>query len=333
MNSDDNVNSSNPSSPRTSGSNNSNILPNNMPITNYTLNQTINDGLTITTNIQGMDISGTMYTDTSFTTIVNNMIDIQIDENLDSQVIIIDDTSDISSNISAQLLNQIRIYAQEIQCSDFQGKGTLDDYNELFIAASKIANETKQITLSVDTAGFENFADAADELAALFESFITKLSNINIISDIGFLTTVSNALERIVNLSNTFGRFKQTIIATAQIQIPKSALDTNVLLQDVESQLSCAMNYIGYFVDPTGASGIVQSNAQLSSDEKHIISKAVTAIDNWALLSDQGLSISLATNPEIIGIGESNQKFIQKTAGLKNLTLRLKTKLDTYKNI
>jgi hypothetical protein len=285
----------------------------------------------MTTNIQGIDVSGTLHTDTSFTTIVNNMIDIQIDENLNSQVVITDDTTtDNSSNL---LLEQIKAYAQEIQCSDFQGKGTLTDYNELFVAASKIANDTKQISLSVDTQGFEEFANAADELSGLFESFITRLSNINIINDIGFLTTVSNALGRIVNLSNTFGRFKQTIIATSQIQVPKSALETNALLQDVNSQLGCAMNYIGYFVDPTGASSTVQSNAQLSSDEKKIISKAVAAIDNWAELSDQGLTISLATNPDIVGIGESNQKFIEKATNLKNLTLQLKTKLSTYKNI
>lgn len=300
-------------------------------ISTYIINQTVNDGLTITTNIQGIDISGTVHTDTSFTTIVNNMIDIQIDQSLDSEVIITNNTT--TDNSSNRLLEQIKSYAQEIQCSDFHGKGTLTDYNELFVAASKIANETKQISLSVDTQGFAEFANAADELSTLFESFIIKLSNINIINDIGFLTIVSNALGRIVNLSNTFGRFKQTIIATSQIQIPKSALETNILLQDVNSQLGCAMNYIGYFVDPTGASSTVESNAQLSTDEKTIISKAVSTIDSWAELSDQGLTISLATNPQIVGISESNQKFIEKATSLKNLTLQLKTKLSTYKNI
>lgn len=313
------------SPPSTPGQPNPNPNPNT--ITNIILNETLNDGLTITTNIQGFDPSSNLITDTSFGTIVNNLIDVQIEESLDSQVIVTDDTS---SNI---LLNQIKAYAQEIQCSDFQGKGTLDDYNQLFLAASKIANDSKQITLDVDTQGFEEFASAADELSALFESFITKLSNINIINDIDFLTTISSALARIVNLSNTFGRFKQTIIATSQIQIPKSALETNGLLNSVNSQLSCAMNYISYFVDPTGASDAVQANAQLSSDEKQVISKAVAAIDNWAELSTHGLSISLNTNPQILGISESNQRFIEKTASLKNLTLRLKTKLDTYKNI
>ncbi len=315
--------SSRPPSP-TSSSSNSNTTS---QITNIILNETLNDGLTITTNIQGFDISSNMITDTSFSTIVNNLIDVQIDESLDSQVVILNDTS---SNI---LLEQIKGYAQEIQCSDFQGKGTLDDYNQLFLAASKIANDSKQITLDVDTQGFEEFASAADELSALFESFITKLTNINIINDIDFLTTISNALARIVNLSNTFGRFKQTIIATSQIQIPKSALETNALLNSVNSQLSCAMNYISYFVDPTGASETVQTNAQLSNDEKQVISKAVAAIDNWSQLSEHGLTISLNTNPQILGISESNQRFIEKTANLKNLTLRLKTRLDTYKNI
>lgn len=315
--------SSRPPSPTSSPSNSNTTSQ----ITNIILNETLNDGLTITTNIQGFDISSNMITDTSFSTIVNNLIDVQIDESLDSQVVILNDTS---SNI---LLEQIKGYAQEIQCSDFQGKGTLDDYNQLFLAASKIANDSKQITLDVDTQGFEEFASAADELSALFESFITKLTNINIINDIDFLTTISNALARIVNLSNTFGRFKQTIIATSQIQIPKSALETNALLNSVNSQLSCAMNYISYFVDPTGASETVQTNAQLSNDEKQVISKAVAAIDNWSQLSEHGLTISLNTNPQILGISESNQRFIEKTANLKNLTLRLKTRLDTYKNI
>jgi hypothetical protein len=301
----------------------------NTQIVNPILNEVLNDGLTITTNVQGTDLSNNVITETNFNTIINNMIDIQIDQDLDASVIITENTD----NSSNYLLNQIRTYAQEIQCSDFHGKGTLDDYNELFVAASKIANETKQISLQVDTDGFNQFASAADELSELFESFITKLTNINIINDIGFLSIVAHALERIVNLSNTFGRFKQTIIATSQIQIPKTALETNQLLQNVNAEISCAMNYISYFVDPTGANSTVTNNAQLSSDEKQIISKAVTAIENWSALSEHGLTISLNTNPQIIGIEDSNLKFKQNTTNLKNLTARLKIKLDNYKNI
>jgi hypothetical protein len=33
---------------------------------------------------------------------------------------------------TALLMNQISLYASEIQCSSFHGKGTIDDYTELF---------------------------------------------------------------------------------------------------------------------------------------------------------------------------------------------------------
>jgi hypothetical protein len=296
-------------------------------IINFTLNETLNDGITITTNQQGTDISSIEVTNTVFDTIITNNIDININQNLHSTVDVYDDTS------SNSLLNEIRLYASEITCSDFHGKGTINDYNELFITASKIANETKQITLDVDTNGFNEFATAADDLSALFNSFIVKLQNINIINDLDFLTSVANALKKIVNLSNTFGRFKQTIIATSQIQIPKSALDANQILSSVNNEISCAMNYISYFVDPTSVSPSIAASAALSSDEQHIITKAIDAIENWQTLSEHGLTISMNNDPNIIGIKQSNTNFLNKTSNLKNLTLQLKQKLDQYKNI
>jgi hypothetical protein len=296
-------------------------------IINYTLNEILNDSITITTNQQGTDISSIQITNTFFDTIVTNDIDVNIIENLTSSVEVYDDTS------SNALLNEIKLYASEIKCSDFHGKGTINDYNQLFITASKIANETKQITLDVDTNGFNEFANAADDLSALFNSFIVKLQNINIINDLDFLSSVANALKKIVNLSNTFGRFKQTIIATSQIQVPKSALDANSILSSVNDEISCAMNYISYFVDPTSVSPSIASNAALSSDEQHVITKAIDAIENWQTLSEHGLTISMNNDPNIIGIKQSNTNFLNKTSNLKNLTLQLKLKMDQYKNI
>jgi len=71
-------------------------------------------------------------------------------------------------------------------------KGTIDDYNELFIAASKIANDTKQMKLDVEVDGFDDFGRAADELSELFASFTKKIQNINIINDETFLQSVLN---------------------------------------------------------------------------------------------------------------------------------------------
>ena len=93
------------------------------------------------------------------------------------------------------------------------------------------------------------------------------------------------------------------------------------------------MNYIGYFVDPTSVSPSIVANASLSMDEKNVITKAITAIDNWQTLSDQGLTISMNNDPNIIGIKEANTNFLNKTSNLKNLTLQLRVKMDRYKNI
>ena len=71
------------------------------------------------------------------------------------------------------------MYAEKIKCTDFQGKGTINDYANLFEAASKIANETKQIQLDVDIEGFNEFASAADDLSALFAEMTIKLQNVN----------------------------------------------------------------------------------------------------------------------------------------------------------
>jgi hypothetical protein len=93
------------------------------------------------------------------------------------------------------------------------------------------------------------------------------------------------------------------------------------------------MNYIGYFVDPTSVSPSIAANASLSADEKNVIAKAITAIDNWQALSDQGLTISMNNDPNIIGIKQANTNFLNKTSNLKNLTLQLRVKMDRYKNI
>ena len=118
-----------------------------------------------------------------------------------------DDVSTPQSENSI-LISQIQTYASELKCSDFHGKGSIDDYTELFKAASQIANESKHMELNVDIEGFNDFASAADDLSNLFNGFIIKLQNVNIISDSAFLRAVVNALSKIVNLSNIFKQFK-----------------------------------------------------------------------------------------------------------------------------
>lgn len=332
-NSNNNSNNNSPTNTTTTTANQNNNIANPNNIVNFTLNETITDTYTQVINQQGTDISGVDITNTIFTTIdlsnninITSNIDVNITANLTEEVEIYDNT------INNPLLDEIKLYAGQIKCENFHGKGTIDDYNQLFITASKIANETKQMTLDIDTTGFTEFGNAADDLASLFEGFILKLQNVNIINDESFLRSILEALKKIVNLSNVFGRFKETIIATTEIQIPKSAVYTKSIIDSVISEVNCAMGYIGYFIDASSNPNL-KAKADLDADEKNIISKAITTIENWEVLCEHGVSISMDTNPDIISIKNSNDMLKTKSNQLKSMTSALRNKMNVYRNL
>ena len=294
-------------------------------ITNLTLDQTINGNGFIVVNQQGTAANGDEVTHSTFDT-TDPTLDPQIKENL---VETVDNYYDDAKNIETKLvLDQIKLYAGKIQCDDFHGKGSIDDYSELFRAASKIANDSKQIKLDVDVDGFNQFADAADELANLFNSFIVKLENVSIINDLDFLKAISIALSKIWNLSEVFGKFKQTILATTTVHMPKSAHDTKLLIEGVMTEVNCAMNYINHFVNPVSNPNLVGAN--LSSDEHNVITQAVNTIDNWNVLCDQGVSIAMSNNPDIQYISNANNELKTKSSTLRTATSNLKAKLALF---
>ncbi len=224
---------------------------------------------------------------------------------------------------SDNLVNEIRSYASQIKCEDFHGKGSIDDYSELFRAASKIANETRQMQLDIDIDGFNDFGRAADELSELFANFTKRLQNINIINDVSFLRAVLDALKKVSNLSDVFGRFKKTILVTSEIKVPKTAHDTKEVLVGVMGEINCAINYINNFVvpDPNLVKG------KLSDADKNIINKAVATIDNWQTLCDQGVSIALTNSTDMQYLKQANADLKNKTSVLKTVTSSLKSKL------
>ena len=277
-------------------------------------------------NAQGIDASGAGITKTTFDTTHPELYDPQIHENLSQKVETYNDISAIDSSANI-LLNEIKLYAGELKCSDFHGKGTIDDYSALFTAASRIANETKQMELDVDIAGFNEFAQAADDMSDLFNGFILKLQNVSIITDIGFLTSIAGALRRLVKLSETFGRFKQTVLATTAIQLPKSAHETKLIIDGVMEEVNCAMQYIEYFVSPTDLS---LSAAALSVEEKHIIAKSVETIDNWNTLCQYGVSIAMSSDVDIISIHNASEELKQSSVSLRSASSRLRSKLAAF---
>ena len=303
------------------GNSNVNVyVSNNDSIANVILDQIINDGNVVITNQQGIMTSGNVYTNTTFDTISNLTVD--IDQYLTENVV----TGYDNSTETGQIVAQIREYANKIKCEEFHGKGSIDDYGALFTAASKIANETKQMKLDVDVEGFDEFGRAADELSALFTSFTQRIQTVNIIDDSDFLRAVLNALIKIDNLSNVFGKFKDTILVTSTIRIPASAHQTKLILEGVMDEVSCAMNYINHFVAPEQSNNLVAAN--LSDSDKLIINKAVDTIDSWNLLCDQGVSIALTNNTDIQYIKQTNNDLRTKTNTLKNATNLLRAKLS-----
>jgi hypothetical protein len=262
-----------------------------------------------------------------FDTTQPDIYDPQIQQNLTQEISIYDDQTDLSGQ-TVTLLNQIKSYASEINCSDFHGKGSIEDYTVLFQAAAQIATESKQMDLNIDIAGFNEFADAADELSELFTGFITKLQNINIITDVSFLQSISIALGKIVNLSNIFGRFKATVLATSKIQIPKSSHDATVVIKGVMDEVNCAMQYINYFVSPESNPNLV--DAQLSSAEKNIITQSVNTINSWNILCEQGVSIAMSSDPDIQYIHQASNQLKTTTVNLKSVTASLKSKLASF---
>jgi len=278
----------------------------------------------IVINQQYSDASGNEHTETQFIT-TDPTSDVQITEDLSGNVIkYYDDTHD---SAKSAIIAQIELYASEIQCSNFHGKGSIDDYTQLFQAAAQIANESVQMQLDVDVDGFNEFASAAEDLSALFTGFILKLQNVSIIDDTAFLTAVANALSKIANLSKVFGKFKETILATSTVQLPKSAHDTSVLIQNVSSQIDCAMKYINHFVDSTSPA---PATAELSAEERGIINAAVSSISNWNALCKQGVSIAMANDADIQCINTVNQKLKQTTQTLSNATSLLKSKFSAF---
>ena len=280
---------------------------------------------------EGKDEDGDDLKKTTFDTTEPELYDPQIHQDLNETIETYNDLSgvDLSGNPSQTnaLFEEIKDYASQLQCSDFHGKGSIEDYNALFEAAGRIANETKQIELDVNIDGFNEFAEAADDLSSLFEGFILKLNNVSVITDVTFLTSVVFALKRIVNLSETFGRFKQTVFSTSAIQLPKSAFDTKVILDGVMDEINCAVQYIDHFVNPTDPS---LNEAALSAEEKEIIQKSVDTIDNWNNMAEYGVSIALSNDENIQCIQQHSLDLKTKKTSLVSASATLRAKLASF---
>ena len=256
--------------------------------------------------------------------------DIQITIDLSAIVQQYDNILDPSTNL---IMQEITMYAGKINCTDFQGKGTVEDYTELFQVASDLAKQAKQTTLNINIDGFKEFGNAADELSDLFKNYIVKIENMNVVNDTAFLSEILFYLKKIWNLSETFGKFKETIMGTSVIKIPKSLEDTRNILDGVMSEIDCAMKYIECFVSPECVADIslcCPGSYELNSDEKKQIAEAVKTIQKWNYLYNDNIQIAISENADVQFI-ESANAIIKSTANImKNNTAILKGKIKAF---
>jgi hypothetical protein len=220
------------------------------------------------------------------------------------------------------ILQDISLNAAKIKNTDFQGNGTIEDYAELFTEALKLMRNN---TFVIDISGFYDFGNAADELSNVFQDYIFKLQSIKPINNLDFLKAISISLEKISNLAHVFGTFKQTILSTSIIQIPKSLQYTRYILQDVISEVNSAMTYINHFIIPDQDI----SMADLSIQDKELIHCATHSINHCNNTHTKKKNDILSENVDIQFIEEAN-KIIAETANiLKNSTTIFKGKIST----
>ena len=254
--------------------------------------------------------------------------DIQIVEKLNTTIQIYDDEIDPEIN---GIIQEISQSASKINCIDFQGKGSIDDYSELFKVASNLAQEAKQTSLEIDIAGFNEFGNAADELSKLFQQYIVKIENLNVINDKDFLKAISVSLKKIWNLSETFGKFKETILGTSVIKVPKSLKDTRAVIEDVMGDIDCAMKYVHHFISPeSDGDANLCGYAELSDAEKLMIEESIDTIQHWDKLYNKGMQIAISENADVKFIEEANKIIQNTTNSIKDATAVFKGKLTFY---
>jgi hypothetical protein len=127
---------------------------------------------------------------------------------------------------------------------------------------------------------------------------------------------------------NYFTEDIKRLLYTSTIKVPKYIKDTRIVMEDVMTDMSCAMKYINHFISPENND--LCSNAELSEDEKRMIEESIQTISGWDQLYNKGMQIAISENADIKFIEEAN-KIIQTTSNsLKDATSIFKGKLTYY---
>lgn len=235
-------------------------------------------------------------------------------------------TSDIDISEEAQaVLKDIESYSEDIKAENFAGKGSLEDYQELFQKVCKYSQDLKDtnIDLTIDMDKLSDFAESAKALTGFIGSLTLSLRRVVTVSDITFLKDFKEKIYNISLLYKTIGDFQTTIIATANLKVPGSVSKILALLQKITSQINNTMTYMDYFTGIISKEEVDKS-AYLTDDSRAALNRAISALDTWKALADAQTSTSLSTDKTV-------QDLKVEIAKYEELSVRAKKQLEALK--
>lgn len=279
----------------------------------------INTTQIVTTN--GI-VSTTTYCGTDGSTTINITDTKLTSENIKLSEIEKAIVNQYDDNETSAILNQINDYASKIEISDFQNKGRIEDYLSLIQNAQNIVNQNKTHNINVDLTQYNNLGSVADELSELFNQLTVNVQQEATIVDKDFLNGLLSTMQKLYNLSNMFGKFKQVMSTELVVNVPKSLSSVENTLQKVSATLASASSYITYFADSSSVTDEnVISNSQLAPCDLNNIQQSID------ILSTSQTNINNLIDERVSTITSNINLLSSNITSLSNSLSKLKLKI------
>jgi len=184
------------------------------------------------------------------------------------------------SNESKKILCEIDGYIDNIRCDKLTGKGSIDDYKNLFQRVFEYSDEltTQKISLDMDMKKLDKFADSAEQLTKTISDLTIRLKSIVAVNDIKFLNDFRDKVQKISKLYETIDEFQTTIIESSELYIPTTLEQINKKLRKITEEIDSSMVYLDNFTGIIG-DNIIPKNALISDKMKESAQKTCDSLD------------------------------------------------------
>lgn len=278
----------------------------NTAVTNEDRN---NDGVLdqVTTTVTTTDYSNDGIIDVTETNVT--VLDGNTGDAIESDITILVDNASGSfesqvtfvqgSEDSKSLVLEIQKLQEKIKCSRFQGKGTMDDYANVFkkIQQYFAAVGDSNVEITIDTENLDNFAEQAKIFSEMFEEILIKFNKVSSVDDSVVLKKIRDDMVTITKMYENIDKFKAIVTGTSSLQIPQTIIDCTEVLNNINSDIACSLSYINYFVDSSAPMNELQlQRSQLSGDDKKALEFFENSIQVWIDMVNNDGTVAMSTN-------------------------------------